>query len=172
MFTRNYYNAMLRQATSKQIPYVTMSGTNSSSFDVNHLQFNSGTYYNRPCMSNLVASYTANLGGVCFGTGRTAPTLDDYSLSGALITTIAASAAVECICDDDGCTLTALYTITNSGSNAITVNEVALVTNTEYQYYYEQSKVMLERTVLDEPLTIPAGGVGQVTYTIRMNYPT
>lgn len=29
----------------------------------------------------------------------------------------------------------------------------------------------INRTVFDTPVTIAAGGVGQVTYTIRMNYP-
>ena len=35
-----------------------------------------------------------------------------------------------------------------------------------------QEAIWVERTVLETPVTIPAGGVGQVTYTIRMNYPT
>ena len=37
---------------------------------------------------------------------------------------------------------------------------------------YTTYPYLIERTVLESPITIPAnGGVGQVTYKIRMDYP-
>lgn len=58
-------------------------------------------------------------------------------------------------------------TITNNNETDITIGEVGIVYQTGSSY-----SVLFERTVLESPITIPAGGVGQVTYTIRMNYPT
>lgn len=111
--------------------------------------------------------------GVAFGTGDTAPTLDDYTLSGSFITTANASYTRIANFYDEGMTLTRTYTITNTGSADITIKEVAQFarivssSSTSSWCYY-----MVDRTLLDEPVTIPAGGVGQVTYTITMDYPT
>lgn len=112
-------------------------------------------------------------GGVMFGTGTTPPTKDDYKLSGALLTNFSYSAGVSYEYDDTGTTIRAIYTITNIGSDDMTIGEIGLMCN-----MYDSSnqtdirKGFIERTVLDTPVTIPADGVGQVTYTIRINYPT
>ena len=60
----------------------------------------------------------------------------------------------------------AVLTITNNNATDITIGEVGIV------YQGSNTAALLERTVLDSPITIPAGGVSQITYTIRMNYPT
>lgn len=103
--------------------------------------------------------------GVLFGTGDTTPTLDDYTLSGDVISTITivtSQTSIGANGDSEYAELATRYTLTNTGTQAITVREVALA-------YYG---CMLERTVLDTPITIEPDGIGQVTYTIRMNYPT
>ena len=105
-------------------------------------------------------------GGVYFGTGDTPPTLDDYKLSGDVISGISASVDIVCTdgnIDSEYAEIKIVYTVTNSNGEEITIKEVALATS---------SAIMIDRTVLDTPVTIPAGGIGQVTYTIRMNYPT
>lgn len=114
----------------------------------------------------IVRTDTYN-GGVIFGTGDTAPTFDDYKLSGSMITTITASAAASAVQDNDGCTFVGTYTITNTGDEEITIKEIGLLLNSKHGYRH-----LIERTVLDTSVTIPVGGVGQVTYTIRMDYPT
>ena len=73
--------------------------------------------------------------------------------------------------DESGLTITALYTITNTGSSAFTIGELGLIAAT-YTNVSTNSKCLVERTVLDTPVTIPAGGIGQVEYTITFNYPT
>lgn len=109
--------------------------------------------------------------GVVFGTGNIAPALGDYCLSGDLIKGFAATYAVEPTDADDGYTMSFVYTITNNNSEAITIGEVGVV-----EYAHNGNNVngyaLTERTALNSPVTIPPGGVGQVTYTIRMNYPT
>lgn len=109
--------------------------------------------------------------GVVFGTGNTAPALGDYCLSGDFIKGFAASYTIEQTDADDGYTMSVVYTITNNNSEAITIGEVGIV---EYAHNGNNVNgyVLTERTALDTPVTIPAGGVGQITYTVRMNYPT
>lgn len=117
-------------------------------------------------------SYEGN-GGVVFGTGTTPPTKDDYCLSGTLLKNFSYSAAVSTTYDDTGITLTAIYTITNAGSDDMTIGEIGLMGNMcNASNSWPERKGFIERTVLDTPVTIPAGGICQVTYTIRANYPT
>ena len=119
----------------------------------------------------FVLTSTTSSGGVILGTGTTTPTLDDYCLSGDMITTFTYSKNVTVTSDESGVTITALYTITNTGSSAFTIGELGLIAAT-YSSTSTSNKCLVERTVLDTPVTIPAGGVGQVEYTITFNLPT
>ena len=124
-----------------------------------------------PCIRYMRKSY-AESAGVVLGTGSTAPTLDDYALSGNLVSTYTYSATLKNEKDENGLTTTAMYTITNTGNSAITIGEIGLIADLTTNSSSESYKGLLERTVLDTPLTIEPGGVGQLTYTIRFNYPT
>lgn len=107
-----------------------------------------------------------NSAGIVFGSGVTPPTANDYCLEN-MITTISGSGSRVFSDNDDSVTVTYTYTLSNTGSSDVTISEVGIqisVTNTGY--------VLVKRTLLDSPITILAGGVGQVTYTISMNYPT
>lgn len=108
---------------------------------------------------------------VRFGDGDTPPTRDDYKLSGNVITgftsTYAKTVSKQ---DENGFTVTALHTITNNNSNEITIREVGKFSRTQYASG-SYTQYLLDRTVLDTPVTIPAGGIGQVEYTITFNYP-
>lgn len=99
-------------------------------------------------------------GGVLFGDGNTPGGLDDYKLSGNIVTSITASVS-RTNNEHNATEIPFIYTITNNSSNTITIGEVAV----NYSGY------IIERTALDTPLVIEAGGIGQLTYTIRMNYP-
>ena len=126
-------------------------------------------YHIRKCMQNIGKSYSS--GCVVFGTGDVAPTKDDYCLSGDLITTISGTYAFTNTFDENGYTLEAIYTLTNTGTDSITIKEIAAIGIGKYSSNYSTA-CLWDRTVLDTPVTIPAGGVGQVAYTIRFNYPT
>lgn len=183
MFTKNWYKALTAEMynkyknndvqgknTSGSDAYFTSSSSSGGVYDYTSLtmacnpsQISSNDY--SPLMSNVRTDYV--YGGVVFGTDDTAPTFDDYKLSGDLITTMSASASVVVTKDDDGYTYVATYTISNTGSADITIKEVGLILRGR-----SNSSFLIERTVLEAPLTIPASGVGQLVYTIRMNYPT
>ena len=110
--------------------------------------------------------------GVLFGTGDTPASVDDYNLAGNVIQNIVASISRSFSYSDAQQSLKAIYTITNNNTEAITIKEVAL--NVQYTHTSNGSSngCVIDRTVLDTPVTIPAGGVGQVVYTITFNYPT
>lgn len=176
MFTRNWYKALayrLATTNTSAKPVVTKTdGTTTAlsaaapltGFGCNGDNYNYTDYYG-PRMRYLFSSYS----GVKLGTGTTPPTIDDYTLSGSAISTtnLSSSCSWSASVDEDGATYTSVFTITNNKSNDITISEVGLFMSDGTNFPY-----MVERTVLDSPVTIPAGGVGQVTYTIRMNYPT
>lgn len=131
------------------------------------------TYYYglEETMKKILTSLSGS--GVVLGTGSTPPTMDDITISGDLITRFAYSAGPIISYGEDGAECTVIYAVTNTGTDAFTVSEIALL----YQVYTSNSggnggAFMIDRTVLDEPVTIPAGGIGKVTYTIRMNFPT
>lgn len=179
MFTRNWYKAFgyaFRYGASNEETYKNTSNVNQYLNIPNQISlFNLGYNYDGYCFPSLhkVRTDLNGFAGVIFGTGTTAPTLDDYFLSGEMITTLIATSDVKNVHNDNGVEITALYTITNTGSEAITIGEVGLISNLHaYNSNHYSYKCLIERTVLDSPVTIPAGGVGQVTYTIRMNYPT
>ena len=176
MFLKNYYKALYTTTKSENATAVNYSGGSAelnASYVQNSIQLMGTGYTNRnPNMSRLMNTLASSCGAI-IGTGTVPPTMDDYCLSGTLITTFTATGAVTKGSDDLGEYLTALYTITNTGTEDFTIGEIGLIgAGHSGSSSAANVKMLLERTVLDEPVTIPAGGVGQVTYTIRMNYPT
>lgn len=117
--------------------------------------------------------------GVVFGTGNVAPTIDDYKLSGELVTGLNTSNVTFVTTDtyENGRrTRTVVYTISNTADADITIGEVGLVgfirgASSSSSSYTYNNQVLLERTALEEPVTIPAGGVGRVTYSITVEDP-
>lgn len=169
MFLRNWYSAM---------------GTFFSGVGMKGKNLDGGEFviaYNTSNTSNMNAynlagmikqfvglkSSSMNSSGVVFGTGNVTPTLDDYKLSGDKVYgNLTGACSLSGAQDDSGITVTAVYTITNSDTKTFTISEIGLLG------YGNGTMYMFERTVLDSPVTIAPNGVGQVSYTIRINYPT
>lgn len=175
MFTKNFDKIILSAISQKNINSINVLGNSTSiRSNANSLQIGYSSYsVYHPAMNRVNTSYNS-YGGVIFGTGTTSPTRDDYCLSGDIITTISTSSIGGFTKDDDGLTGEYTYTVTNTGSSDITIGEIGLITSTysNTSYTAAEYKFLVERTVLETPITIPAGGVGQITYTIRMNFPT
>lgn len=119
--------------------------------------------------------------GVAFGNGTAEPTVNDLTLSGDFIHGLVANSNVIITstreADDAGCTYTTMYTITNNTEADITISEMGVFSN----YYGTKGSAstikkhvipyMVERTLLETPVIIPVNGVGQVTYTFRIDSP-
>lgn len=173
MFTNNFYKIM----TSTLRGDGALSGVQA--VDYTGTRRNLYCYYSRAYsgmgfwtkMKTIYTSLNTASPCVCFGDGTTPPSKDDYKLSGNIISTITATVTQNTTSDEGVTVHSAVYNVSNTGSEPITITEIGMF---GYWYYNSSgsSTYLLERTVLDTPVTIPAGGIGQVTYTIRMNYPT
>lgn len=206
MFTRNYW--LVRAAsfigrvtevagdtsTTGKPKLITVSGnvganTSSSSYSYDDVSTNVYTNiynsmknaYQVDVSTNLANSSNSNTFGygVFFGSGNEPVTVDDYKLSGDVVSGYTYSYKVNSTYAADGSNgiVQYDYTITNNNDTEITIGEVAIFgeatwqtsssSSTKYTHHY----YMFERTALETPITIPAGGVGQVTYAIHMNHP-
>lgn len=203
MLTRNYYMAIAAHLANKidevvgsssiKPKFISVSGSvaddvySGSSYDsANYIPLCNYTFdsYLRSVRTfDVSENYINNSSnslfegyGTFFGSGNTAPTIDDYKLSGSVIQNITYSYVLNNSFNEDGSAgeASVTYTITNNNESEITIGEIGLFCEARWSTGYNKRThffFMLERTALETPITIPAGGVGQVTYTIRMNYP-
>ena len=178
MFTNNWYKTLASAITKNSAKnFVNINGVETGLYSGNsryNIAFDDSTGAAESAyIGRLVKTYNG-YGGVRLGTGDTPATVDDYKLSGTLITGYSFTAEVKTQNSAEGDKITATYTITNTSSSEITIKEVGIVAKMANTTSAAQIQHMglLERTVLDTPVTIPAGGVGQVVYTITFNYPT
>lgn len=175
MFLSNYYKilGMYFMNRNDGVSLTTPSGSSVRAY-----YYNYNTCHYNFCLDNLRAlstSYSSN--GVIFGDGSTPPSVSDYCLSGNVITGIVSSSTRKATSTENSAENTVLFTITNNNAKAVTISEVGYI---GYNQYYTSATgsnsfsdyFLLDRTVLESPITIEPGGVGQVTYTLRMNYPT
>lgn len=180
MLTRNYYNALgantfgVSAFTAVNYHGASIEHTTNSTYNGWWRGF-SGSYSGNPSNFLKFAKTETNVSdnGVAFGNGTAEPTIDDYALSGDHMTAYEATVVLTKALEDDHASITAQYTITNTGTEDFTISEVGLyaydhASNASASY---KAAVLLERTLLETPVTIPAGGVAQVTYTIRLDFP-
>ena len=109
--------------------------------------------------------------GVSFGTGTTPATVSDYCLESILASTqinVSVPSAVSYSRGDTYEEYSVTFGITNKTTEAITISEVGLTA--EPSGGNPILYALVDRTVLDTPVTIPAGQSKQITYTIRFNY--
>ena len=111
--------------------------------------------------------------GIVFGTGNEPPTMADYKLSGDIVTGLT-STYTRTVSDTDECSrFTLNFTLTNSNAEDVTIQEVGFIgdcpfyNNNNRKYGY----VLFWRELLESPITIPAGGVGQVSVNLDINLP-
>jgi hypothetical protein len=173
MFLKNWYRAIAVIASYKAVPYTTHTGGSKATHasDLSQLQVGRETAgVSVPSVYHVQKAYNGN-GGVVFGTGTTPPTIDDYKLSGDLITTINCTVSVEKGFDDTGAVINAWYAVTNTGSEKITIGEIGLMCSLYSTSSTADDKGFIERTVLDKPITIEPGGIGYIAYPIRFDLP-
>ena len=116
-------------------------------------------------------SASVNEMGVSFGTGTTPATASDYALESVLSGTqisVAAPSAVSYSRGDAFDEYSVSFGVTNKTSDAITVSEVGLTAKTHPNF--NNAYTLVERTVLDTPVTIPPHETKHIAYTIRFNY--
>lgn len=179
MFTKNWYKAVYSLIANKGgFTYKNLSGAVKIN-DAPSASFlelaGTGGYSCSPNMRYVRTAFTS-AGGVFFGTGTTPPTINDVALSGNVVSGFSYMTDLSTQDTDDGFVIQADYTITNTSDKTITIGEIGIIAqiaagSTNSSWSVEAYKALLERTVLEIPVTIEPGGVGQITYTVRMNGP-
>lgn len=114
-------------------------------------------------------------GGVVVGTGTAKPTLEDYKMS-AIIPTEDVTITPEMVfpfIDAHKTGIMGVYTLQNNTDAEIAVSEVGLYAHpggyrvddwaSETLYWYSS---LFERTLLNEPITLPAGASAQLVYVV------
>ena len=98
------------------------------------------------------------------GTGTTRETEDDYKLE-EYATGLTCDSVVTAIGSNDS---KKIYTATfsNTTDADIAVTEIGFFTNCYYQSYNDNDNFLLDRIVLDTPITIPAGESKAITYEL------
>lgn len=117
-------------------------------------------------LSTLNTTPTNGRGYIVLGSGTTEPTPEDYRLESQITTNLS--------CDSVSVsrnTTVKTYTATfsNSGTSDITVTEIGYVSRFAWAYNtgdYIYDDFLMDRTVLETPITIPAGESRTVTYEL------
>lgn len=124
-----------------------------------------------PAINNYDYNY-----GIKVGSGTTAPTEDDYKLESFLADIVnnvivfrtSGNVVITRGYTNDTPYITFSITVTNTSANAVTISEIGMFgwAAVSIAGTASMTTVMLDRTLLDTPVTIPAGDTGLVTYTI------
>lgn len=162
MLTNNYY-AILANSYSRPNNKVQLTAPDGTKFTQKDDEWDE---------LNFGSAQAISTGNILFGSGTTPPTRDDYTLSGASITTLDQQSMVgsyELL--DDGVKFTKILFMNNTGTEAVTVGEIAWVTGMiPYSSLNGKNNNLLDRTLLEEPVTIQPGGTAQINYSIFFKY--
>ena len=126
---------------------------------------------------NLVLNSTNS--GVSVGSGTTPPTINDYNLESTITSGLsAATPVVSTQLDENGNPYVKLvYTINNISQNSITISEIGakiqiFAATTQGASATSSLIFLLDRTLLDSPVTIPAGEYAVIEYVLKTVIPT
>ena len=188
MFTRNYYNGLAsiyRKFGSTDLSCVDSSGVSGQLYVSKILSgslypsLTSGDSYSfvKLHTDSLTTSVTSSnyekLAGIYLGTGTTEPTVDNYKLSGTQITAFSVLSTVFTTnVIDNVQTFEMRYVIRNTGETEFTIGEIAYFGCVQIGSSSTYKRVLLERTVLDEPLTVSAGTTAEILYKWNITLPT
>lgn len=113
--------------------------------------------------------------GICLGTGNTAATVDDYKLQTQITQGIQAAITQTLELASGDPVLTFDIAVTNTSASDITVREIGyrqtLYASTLLNGGGGNQSFLLDRTVLAVPITIEAGNVGVIRYSLKTLMP-
>ena len=166
MLTNNFHNA-LRGALSMTAVASGLRKTDGSAANADGTINNASVIFDFYKHTNIAAN-SKSKAGLVFGTGNTPPTIDDYWLSGDLITgTTIVARNTNSHASEGKNIIEYVITVGNSNADTIVINEFGLV-GSLYVGYNQGTICMLDRVVLDAPLTLASGEQGVITYTINV----
>lgn len=169
MLTNNFYHLMRSYLSGNQLtagPRTISNTEGRFSYTDSNAYYAFRGFYNDTKNVITTAAYNANH-GMAFGTGTVPPTLEDYWLSGDVITTLQIVACVITSDINNAVQMKNEVTVKNtSNTETVVINEMGIIG----KFYYGSSGVacLVDRTVLDAPLTLAPGEQGVITYTFNL----
>lgn len=163
MLTKNFY-ALMRVGLGKTNSTITDTTNNKVvSILPNAIRDWYGVFYEMNKYNNASAQQY-----VLFGNGTTPATVNDYKLESEITTGISVAYPSSATTEQTDNYILWTVTFGVKASVETTISEIGLFSKA---YTANESVTSLvDRTVLDAPITIPAGQSKQITYTIRFNY--
>lgn len=127
-----------------------------------------------PRCRNIITGASSQSGtyyGVYFGSGSTPATRADYTLESPITSGLTfPGVSFECTTDGNGKYVVSVkYAVTNTTESEINIYEIGCFCPVLKDQYDTWHLVMMDRTVLTEPITIPAGGTKIVEYRFTFN---
>lgn len=167
MLTKNFYSFMRLAFSGNNTPtsFTKTDGTTSSVQEIANAQL--------PFKVLKDWAPNSNSSGVCFGNGATPVTESDYVLESILTETqlnVSTPSAVSYSRGDTFDEYSVSFGVTNKISNPITISEVGLIARPFYSDRSNYTCTLVDRTLLDVPVTIQPNETKHIAYTIRFNY--
>lgn len=162
MLTKNFYSYIKAKLQNAAAEFTTKNGEVTTYSPISD---------NPPFEVMNKWSASVNAKGVSFGTGNTPASMSDYALGSILGNTQISVSTPSAVSFSRGETFdeySVSFGITNKTAEAITVSEVGLTARMHPNY--DNAYALVDRTVLDSPITIPANQTKHIAYTIRFNY--
>ena len=130
-----------------------------------------------PFTSYADVGYSSGARGIWLGTGTTTPTEDDYNMQNQITSGISCSTSKSNGVDANNNAFSKfIITVTNTSGSSITISEAAYVQGIPAASTPSGSvsweAIMLDHTLLDSPVTIAAGDVAVIEYTLKCALPT
>lgn len=172
MFTQNYINLQIGLFKNRVVKFYYQDGTSGTgSYTIYSDAYKLGDVMGTPKCANPVDSGNSLSGsGLYFGSGSKPATKNDYTLESPIASGLSFSSGVTNV----GKTKEGQYAawvshvVKNTSNDTINIYEIglftiAMVASSSYK------SILVERTVLTEPIVIPAGDEKIITYKITFN---
>lgn len=174
MILKNYYNMLTAFITGGETKIWELrdDGSTGKFPYYGKKQYASGVDYNSLYTSMDKITTAFKTAGICFGDGTAQPDINDITLSGNIILTLTGTATVTQNTDDNGTSVTSTIVLKNTGSKAVTLSEVGLIirayrsSGAAYNVW-----LLVDRTLLETPVTIPSNETRTINYTISIARP-
>lgn len=173
MLTKNAYNLLMGLLNLEAKGPFTRSTGSVDQLQIATNNYVAGNSYSFGKVKDSEGGNTYASEGLYFGDGGTAPTINDYKLSGTAIKGVTyTSTAFAKNVYDGYAELQATVALTNTTDASVTIKEIGL-----FGGLYNTSSsptrrpIMLDHTVLSTPITLAAKESKSITYNIRFTFP-
>lgn len=117
---------------------------------------------------------SVNSYGVYFGTDSTPATENDYTLGAPITSGLSITNPTNYARSEDAAagtvTYSVIFTVTNTSGEDINIYEIGWVTDHTQGNNSNTFYMLLDRTVLDEPINLPAGATKFITYELTFRW--